>query len=252
MEANFEPHSYSWLFSNIATKDYLLVINYNMSEDTLRKQVEPAMHLTAATMGFGTAISALVLNLFNNANLWCWIAPFPSGCLDSWRYGDEKPCSRGDNAWIFRWAFYFCPLWFCILFSIVTTAFVYRKVHKREKSARRHYNHASSVLMIAPTSQRSTSGAMISHVGTPSKSGSVSDATGDSFLRDRAKDPERIQTDDSFDEEPPATGEARRVESIMLENKLRALGNRNTTIKGPANNPRTREVFLQAIWFLAS
>jgi hypothetical protein len=96
---------------------YMLVINYNVSDRTLRLYVEPAIHCTAFLWAFGTAIASTVLGLFNNANLWCWIAPYPSNCLDSWRYGDHGNCIRGDNAWIYRWAFYFAPLWFCILIA---------------------------------------------------------------------------------------------------------------------------------------
>lgn len=96
---------------------YMLVINHNVSDRTLRRYLEPAIHVTAFIWAFGTAIASIVLELYNNANLWCWIAPYPSNCLDSWRYGAEGNCIRGDNAWIYRWAFYFAPLWFCILIA---------------------------------------------------------------------------------------------------------------------------------------
>lgn len=94
---------------------YMLVINHNVSDRTLRTVVEPCVHAAAFLFSFGTAIVATVMGLFNNSNLWCWIAPYPRGCKDSWTYGDEADCIRGDNYWIFRWAFYFSPLWLCIL-----------------------------------------------------------------------------------------------------------------------------------------
>jgi hypothetical protein len=93
---------------------YMLVINFRVTDQQLVHWVEPSMHITAFVWAFGTALSSAVMGLFNNANLWCWIAPHPLGCLDSRRYGDEANCERGDNAWIYRWAFYFAPLWFCI------------------------------------------------------------------------------------------------------------------------------------------
>lgn len=96
---------------------YVLVVNFNMTDTTLKRRVEPGMHLIAFMWAFGTALTSAVMGLINNANLWCWIAPYPSGCLDSWRYGSEGNCERGDNAWIYRLAFYFAPLWFCILFA---------------------------------------------------------------------------------------------------------------------------------------
>ena len=91
---------------------YLLVINYNVRDHVLKKWVEPSMHLVAMLWAFGTAIYSAASGLINNANLWCWIAPLPAGCKDSWRYGEEANCVRGDNAWIYRWAFYFAPLWY--------------------------------------------------------------------------------------------------------------------------------------------
>lgn len=96
---------------------YLLVINYNMKDEKLKQFVEPVMHGVAFFWTFGTALTSAWMGLINNANLWCWIAPYPAGCLDSRRYGSEGNCERGDNAWIYRWAFYFAPLWFCIFFA---------------------------------------------------------------------------------------------------------------------------------------
>lgn len=96
---------------------YMLVVNHNVSDQTLQKYVEPSFHGIAFFWAFGTAFTSSVMGLINDASLWCWIAPYPSDCLDSWRYGEEGNCVRGDNAWIYRWAFYFAPLWFCIFFA---------------------------------------------------------------------------------------------------------------------------------------
>mmetsp|Transcript_34081 Transcript_34081/g.81957 ORF Transcript_34081/g.81957 Transcript_34081/m.81957 type:complete len:569 (+) Transcript_34081:488-2194(+) len=112
---------------------YVLVINYRVKDETLKKWVEPCMHLTAGCWAFFTAMYSATTGLINNANLWCWIAPLPSDCLDSWRYGPDGNCVRGDNAWIYRWAFYFAPLWFCILVATVCTLMVYRYVRKLDK-----------------------------------------------------------------------------------------------------------------------
>jgi hypothetical protein len=107
---------------------YLLVIKYNISDVKLQNNVEPFMHVIAILLPLATCIACLVLDLFNNANLWCWIAPYPLNCNDSARYGAEANCIRGDNAWIYRWAFYFGPLWSCIITAILTMIFVYKSV----------------------------------------------------------------------------------------------------------------------------
>ena len=107
---------------------YLLVIKYNLSDSQLQRRVEPYMHATAISIPFSTAMACVALNLFNNANLWCWIAPYPLDCADTARFGTDGNCIRGDNAWIYRWSFYFAPLWSCIITAIVTMMVVYKTV----------------------------------------------------------------------------------------------------------------------------
>lgn len=92
---------------------YLLVINYRMTDTRIKKWVEPSMHAFAFLWGFGTAFAAAVMGYMNNANLWCWIAPYPTGCLGS----DDIECTRGPDTFVYRWIFYFAPLWTSILAS---------------------------------------------------------------------------------------------------------------------------------------
>lgn len=98
---------------------YMLVIKYRVSEVELKGKIESAMHVSSFIWGFGTAFTSVVMGYMNDPNLWCWIAPYPGDCLDSWVHGEikslENPCIRGEHAWIFRWVFYFAPLWTCIL-----------------------------------------------------------------------------------------------------------------------------------------
>jgi hypothetical protein len=85
---------------------YLLVVKYAVSEEFLRTKIEPAMHLICLSAGAATATAGCFLQLFNNADLWCWIAPLPKGCKDSHTFG-ETTCERGDNAFIYRYANFF-------------------------------------------------------------------------------------------------------------------------------------------------
>jgi hypothetical protein len=96
---------------------YLLVIKYGWRDEALKRCVEPSMHLFIFGFTVSTAIYTLSTTLINPANFWCSLAPYPSNCLDSWRYSDKGNCIRGDNAWIYRWAFLFTPLWLCILLA---------------------------------------------------------------------------------------------------------------------------------------
>jgi hypothetical protein len=139
---------------------YLLVIEYSMSEDKLRKRVEPVMHAVAFLFASGTAFVSVGLDLFNNANLWCWIAGYPLGCKESFEYGDDGNCERGDNAFIYRWAFYFAPLWFCIVSSTVAMVAIYMHVEQRESGTAMYRNPE-----LNPRHQRSSQESQSSFVG---------------------------------------------------------------------------------------
>jgi hypothetical protein len=133
------------LYNAMLSIYYVLVINYRFSDETLRKWIEPSMHTIAGIWAFGTALYSAFTGLLNNANLWCWIAPLPSNCLDSWRYGDEGNCIRGDNWWIYRWGFYFVPLWFCIFIAskfvccCFGTCFLHPAVSRKDRPAFRTF-----------------------------------------------------------------------------------------------------------------
>jgi len=60
----------------------------------------------------------------------------------------ETNCIRGDNAEIYRWAFFFAPLWTAIVFCIVAMIMIYTSVRDNERQSLRHssrrYNHMSN------------------------------------------------------------------------------------------------------------
>lgn len=114
---------------------YLLVIRFQWREDQLRK-IEPLLHGVPIAFGLGTAVTGLVLDLYNYANWICWIAPLPWGCKDSARYGTSD-CERGDNAWVFQWAFLYGPVWFLIAFVALAMLLVYRTVLQAERKTKR-------------------------------------------------------------------------------------------------------------------
>jgi hypothetical protein len=135
---------------------YLLVIRYSWTESQIRTRAEPFFHVFALVIPLATCFISLYLDLFNNSNLWCWIAPLPMDCKDSYRYGAaEATCVRGDNAWIYRWAFYYAPLWFCILGVTGLMCAVYHTVHNLELQSKKfnarnktyrslHHRHSAS------------------------------------------------------------------------------------------------------------
>lgn len=56
---------------------YLLVIKYGWSAVELNA-AEKRVHPLIMTIAFGIAIAGIPLKIFNNANVWCWIAPNPN------------------------------------------------------------------------------------------------------------------------------------------------------------------------------
>ncbi|KAG7362654.1 hypothetical protein IV203_026014 [Nitzschia inconspicua] len=114
---------------------YILVVKNGVTENQLRKYAEPLMHLSAMGFGVVTAAISLKLTLFNNADVWCWIAPLPFDCKESHRFG-ETNCIRGDNAFVYRWAFFYAPLWFCMFTVLVLNGIMYFHVKSGEQDAR--------------------------------------------------------------------------------------------------------------------
>lgn len=126
---------------------YLLVIKFSWTEEMIKRRAEPWFHTAAFSIALGTCFACVAMDQFNNSNLWCWISPFPLGCKDSFRYGDDADCIRGDNAWIYRWAFYYVELWFAILFVAVAMSTVYITVVKLEKANKRFMSNSHRNLL---------------------------------------------------------------------------------------------------------
>jgi hypothetical protein len=101
---------------------YLLVIRYGWKEEQL-KRIEPFLHGVPLLWGLGTAIAGLFLTIFNSANLWCWVAPYED---------------RGENADIYRWAFFYGPLWLMVVLVTVNLIFVWVFVRNITKRSENH------------------------------------------------------------------------------------------------------------------
>ena len=118
---------------------YYLTIRREWKEEEFKRKVEYIGHFLTISFGFGTAIAGLVMHLFNNSKVWCWIAPYPLACGDG---PDQVSCERGKNSKVLRWVFYYGPLWFCIFLVIffMTLVYVYvRSLDKRMDKYTRSY-----------------------------------------------------------------------------------------------------------------
>lgn len=94
---------------------YVLVIAFSLTDKTIQR-IEWFLHGLPLLLVFGTAISGFPLELYNNyANMWCWISALPESCGNDPDGHNTGDCVRGYSAWIYRWAFFYAPLWFCCI-----------------------------------------------------------------------------------------------------------------------------------------
>jgi hypothetical protein len=96
------------------------------------------MHFIPIVFGLSTMIAGLVLDLFNSGIFDCWIAPFPQGCQESWKYNGETTCIRGDNASIYQWAFDIIPKFSAVFLVTINMFLTYLAVQRKELSSQQY------------------------------------------------------------------------------------------------------------------
>ena len=105
--------SAGFIYNSVLTVYFVLVVRYSMKETALLKY-EWIFHAVPLSFGLITSVIGLIFDFYGNSNLWCWIGGF-------------------DDAPIFRWAFYYAPLWFCFLVVLVGMGMVFWGVRMQEK-----------------------------------------------------------------------------------------------------------------------
>jgi hypothetical protein len=95
---------------------FLLVIRYGWSHDRVKSKAKVWIHSIPLTIGWGTALAGLALDLFHPIAWTCWLCTFPVGCGSS-----TYPCIRGDSETIgkYRRAFFHAELWAVFGFTSV-------------------------------------------------------------------------------------------------------------------------------------
>jgi len=101
---------------------YYLTIRREWKEEEFKRKIEYAGHFLSVSWGLGTSIAGLSMKLFNNSIVWCWINTYPIGCGNG---PEQTPCIRGINAGIYRWIFYYGPLWLMIFLVAFFMSLVY-------------------------------------------------------------------------------------------------------------------------------
>ena len=114
---------------------YLMVIRLRFPQWKVMK-IEPYMHALPLILGIGTAVTALVLNMYNPADWDCWIAP-PANCTQTSEYENTTSCKKFNNIDVFRMAFLFGPLWVVIIGVTAVMSLIFLHVRKQEKKSQR-------------------------------------------------------------------------------------------------------------------
>jgi len=103
----------SILYNGMLTLFFLLTIRFGWTETRVQR-IEPILHAVPLAIGWATAIAGLPLDLYNPIGINCWIG--------------------GEDAWVYRWAFFHGPLWAVFGFSVIAMIMMYLSVKKQERA----------------------------------------------------------------------------------------------------------------------
>jgi len=114
---------------------YVLVVTTRMKESSIKKKVEPYLHLVPLLYSITIGTFLGVTKHFNNAGSICWISPHPHDCRSG-----EVECTRGKNALFYRFMFQAIPIF--VIFFIIFTCMVILicKVGKETKRMEQNYD----------------------------------------------------------------------------------------------------------------
>lgn len=129
----------SGLYAAFMCLYYMLILRYDVREETIAKRVEPFVHGLAFLFPLVFASAMLVLGMYNPTNVligWCFINAYPADCLRR----EEIECERAENYLLWLWitnAPYF------VYSSTVTISCIltYLTVRKLELRSSRRWTH---------------------------------------------------------------------------------------------------------------
>mmetsp|Transcript_13163 Transcript_13163/g.23543 ORF Transcript_13163/g.23543 Transcript_13163/m.23543 type:complete len:355 (+) Transcript_13163:77-1141(+) len=127
------------IYNFMLSVQFLLRTKYGWNERRIGRRVEPIMH--AITIGFalGTSFLFLSLDLYNESSLWCWVNASPSGCNKNCGNASKvTTCERGASAEIYRWTFYYGPLWLCVVGCMVMMVMIFLDIRAQENKMKKY------------------------------------------------------------------------------------------------------------------
>jgi len=92
------------------------------------------LHGVPLGLGWGTALIALPLHIFNPIGWTCFLGPWPPTCDVT----DGIPCTRGANAKFYRFTLFQAPFLATLIFLIVAMASIYCKIRGTEQATKKY------------------------------------------------------------------------------------------------------------------
>jgi Tfp pilus assembly major pilin PilA len=266
---------------------YVLVVVHQYT----RKQIttiEPYMHAFAIFVSMGTATSMAVLGVYNAAIWDCWIAPKPLGCQESWDVsrrstttstttegeGEEfvveveltPNCERGDNASLYRFIFYYGPLWIVIIIIGILMFILVRYVRSIEKKLQRYNPTTTSTTTATTTTTTTTTPQQQAGEDQQIRSNTTTNIINNN---DDDDDDDDGKNDDS-DDDAENNNKSRRIGSLLASTSINGsrinihcsrrtssfiLGNLNNLITERKNREHlkhTTEILHQALYYMGA
>jgi hypothetical protein len=133
---------------------YYLVIRRGWTERALEKsRVEWFMHGVSLSIPLATSSAAVGMGLMNPIGWDCWIASVPLNCEESWLNNGVSTCTRGDNANLYQWIFFYLPLWMIIFTVTCVMGLILYQFREADKSIDKWRQKAEST-GASPTDSR--------------------------------------------------------------------------------------------------
>lgn len=125
------------LYNSSLALFYILMIKQRWPDAQL-VAIEKWVHGFIISFTLGTSILLLFLDQYNHIAAVCWIIGSPPDCGNSSFQGSDVPCERGDHAWAWGLALFYCPLWICVIACCTSMVLLYLEVRKTLRRSRRY------------------------------------------------------------------------------------------------------------------
>lgn len=114
---------------------FMLTIRLGVSRKTMRKWIEPCMHLFAAGFPITTGVTGGILGVYDHLDLYqgCYVSNYPKGCHED----PNVDCASVQIGWAFGGT----PFFFAIASLVINNMFIYRHVRKRYNRAFESTHH---------------------------------------------------------------------------------------------------------------